>query len=182
MCAQPQPGAARSAEEQEALDARLCAAAEGGDAAAVVQLAGEGASTDAKGGWDNSPAVVMAAMWGHTEVVEALLRLGCDPNVPDKYGRTALMAAADYGHGGVVGALLEHGGAELDAVDNQGMTALMIAAGNGEAAVAAQLVEAGADATPRATRGSIYEGKTALEIAEAGGKEEVAALLREAGD
>ena len=40
MCAQPQPGAALSAEEQEALDARLWEAAEGGDAAAVGACVG----------------------------------------------------------------------------------------------------------------------------------------------
>ena len=178
MCAQPQPGAARSAEEQEALDARLWAAAEGGDAAAVVRLAGEGASADAKneGGW---PAVAAAAMKGHSEVVEALLQLGCDPSAPNPGGTTALMWAARWGRGGIVGALLEHGGAELDAADNDGVTALMGVALKGQAAVAAQLVEAGADATLRATGGDEWEGKTALEIAEARGHAEVAALLRQ---
>ena len=76
------------------------------------------------------------------------------------------MYAAGSGHGGVVGALLEHGGAELDARDVEGWTALMYAAASGQAAVAAQLVEAGADATLRAT-GDEWEGKTALEMAEA---------------
>ena len=119
----------------------------------------------ALGVWVGCPAVVCATMMGHTEVVEALLRLGCDPNAPNRVGYPALMLAAMEGHGGVVGALLEHGGAELDAVDRDGRTALMDAAHNGHAAVAAQLVEAGADATLRATGGD-YEGKTALEIAE----------------
>merc|ERR1711969_501884 len=91
------------------------------------------------------------------------------------------MLAAAFGHGGVVGALLEHGGAELDAVDSDGMTALMLAAESGQAAVAAQLVEAGADATLRPTGGD-HEGKTALEIAEARGHAEVAALLRSAAE
>ena len=43
------------------------------------------------------------------------------------------------GHGGVAGALLEHGGVELDAVDRGGRTALMWVAFNGRAAVVAQL-------------------------------------------
>ncbi len=144
-----------------------------------MRLAGEGASADAKG-WAG-PAVVAAAANGRMKAVEALLRLGCDPNAPNKYGWTALMWAAYKGHGGVVGALLEHGGAELDAVDSQGMTALMRAANWGEAAVAAQLVEAGADATLRATCGD-HEGQTALEIAERYGQAEVAALLRSAAE
>ena len=54
------------------------------------------------------------------------------------------MRAAQKGHGGVVGALLEHGGAELDAVDSDGNTALMLAARGGQAAVAAQKAEAAA--------------------------------------
>ena len=45
-----------------------------------------------------TPAVVGAAYKGHTAVVEALLRLGCDPNAPDRYGSTALMEAANNGH------------------------------------------------------------------------------------
>ena len=69
MCAQPQPGAALSAEEQRDLDDRLYTAAEGGDAAAVERLAGEGASADAKDE-DGSPAVMAAAM-GHAEAGSA---------------------------------------------------------------------------------------------------------------
>ena len=134
MCAQPQPGAALSAEEQAALDARLYGAAEGGDAAAVVRLAGEGASADAKDR-DGEPAVVAAARNDHTGAVEALLRLGCDPNAPNPGGTTALMRAAQKGHGGVVGALLQHGGADLDTVSNScGLTALMLAAQSGQVA------------------------------------------------
>ena len=163
-------------QEQADLDARLWNAARTGDAEAVVRLAGEGASADAKGGdWD-SPAVAEAAYEGHTEVVEALLRLGCDPNAPGPGGGTALMSAASWGHGGVVGALLEHVEKGLDAVDDYGWTALMWAAFHGHAAIAAQLVKAGGDATLCATGGN-HEGKTALEIAETEGKAEVVALL-----
>ena len=165
-----------SAEEQRALDAQLfCAAASAaGEAAKVELLAGEGANVEARK--FGQPLVVGAARKGHTQVVEALLRLGCDPNARDPaYGSTALVEAA-RGHGGVVSALLKHGGAELDAVDNDGRTALMHAVANGRAAIAAQLVEAGADATLRAT-GGWARGKTALEIAKAGGHAEIAALL-----
>ena len=88
------------------------------------------------------------------------------------------MYAASNGHGGAVGALLEHGGVELDAADNSGLTALMWAALKGQAAVAAQLVEAGADATLRTTGGGPLGGKTALGIAEANREFEVAAVLR----
>ena len=52
-----------------------------------MRLAGEGASLEAKDMYGvEYPAVVWAAAGGHTEVVEALLRLGCDPNAPDEFG------------------------------------------------------------------------------------------------
>ena len=51
---------ARGAEEQHALDERLWSAAEGGNAAAVVRLAAEGASANAEGGDLGEPAVVAA--------------------------------------------------------------------------------------------------------------------------
>ena len=159
------------------LDKQLVDAAALGDAEAVERLAAEGASVDAKDEYGYT-AVVKAAAKGHTEVVEALLRLGCDPNAPDPgVGWTALMYAAIKGHGGVVGALLEHGGVELDAVDDGGLTALMGAASRGHAAIAAQLVEAGADATLRAT-GSVWHGKTVVEIAEENGMKNVVAILK----
>eukprot|EP01045_Picozoa_sp_COSAG04_P024710 COSAG04_NODE_3128_length_3138_cov_1.575189_2_plen_183_part_00 len=143
----------------------------------MERLALEAGSADAKDEY-GKPAVVGAAEKGHTEVVEALLRLGSDPNAPDPLGRTALMQAAMEGQGGVVAALLEHGRADLDAVNKNGATALMHAAKGGHAAIAAQLVEARADTTVRATGGP-YPGKSALEIAQAQGHSEVAALLQE---
>ena len=91
--------------------------------------------------------------------VEGLLRLGCDPNAPNRAAPPHARrprAAAWWG-------LLQHGGADLDTVSNScGLTVLMLAAQSGQVAVAAQLVEAGADATLRATGG--HSGKTAPEI------------------
>ena len=110
-------------------------------------------------GW---PAVVRAASNGRTEVVEALLRLGCDPDAPDLGGWTALMAAAYHGHSGVVGALLQHG-ADLDAREHRGESALMCAAATGQADTARLLISAKADASLRASRGR-WGGKTALEL------------------
>ena len=63
-----------------------------------------------------------AALMGHTEVVEALLRLGCDPNAPGPTGATALMLAAWQGHADAVAALLQRGAA-VDAADADGGSA-----------------------------------------------------------
>ena len=79
-----------------ALDARLWKAASAGDAAALERLAAEGASADARDERHGCPAVCQAAYKGHTEVVEALLRLGCDPDAPyesDANTETALLIA-----------------------------------------------------------------------------------------
>ena len=71
---------ALSAEVQKALDRLLYDAAEKGDAAAIERLAAEGASPNAKGGWQNGvPAVYMAALKGHAGAVSALAQLGRKP-------------------------------------------------------------------------------------------------------
>eukprot|EP01045_Picozoa_sp_COSAG04_P026836 COSAG04_NODE_3807_length_2511_cov_2.242537_3_plen_295_part_00 len=159
----------------------------------MERLAGEGASADAKD-WSGTRPVVWAAQLGRTEVVEALLRLRCDPNAPDASDNTALTVAAARGHGDVVGALLRHDNVYLDAVNNSGGTALVIAAVNSHAAIVRQLVDAGASTTPRnrgrpppglSPRPEGYaiaaparcNGQTALEMAEAKGDAKIAALL-----
>ena len=121
--------------------------------------------------------MVLAAAGGHTAAVEALLRLGADPDATASDGWTALMRAAYKGHADAVAALLR-GGAAVDAVDEDGATALMWAAHCGQAECARLLLEAGADASLRGTGGYFYKGKTALDLAEEKGKAEVAALLR----
>ena len=119
--------------------------------------------------------VYTAAEQGHTAVVEALLRLGVDPDGVDGWIATALMGAAQHAHTDAAAALLR-GGAAVDAVNEDGETALMWAAWKGEAECVRLLLEAGADASLRAT-GGLFEGKTALEVAECMGKAEVVALL-----
>ena len=126
---QAESGAALTAEEQAALDAQLFEAVENDDAAAVVQLAGEGASADAKDG-DGDPAVVQAAWNSTAEVVKALLRLGCDPNVPDESGYTALIYAAIQGEVEIGRGLLKRGAESTPVATGgrfEGKTALDIA-------------------------------------------------------
>eukprot|EP01045_Picozoa_sp_COSAG04_P030579 COSAG04_NODE_5363_length_1641_cov_1.878080_2_plen_158_part_00 len=141
---------ALSAEAQAALDGQLFGAADTGDAAAIERLAAEGASPDAKGGYENGvPAVWVAAGKGHAGAVSALARLGADPDAREpSIGGTALMIAAHYGRVECARALLA-GGADRTLRHTGG------------------------------SRGSRFKGMTALEIAEKWGRAEVAALLRE---
>ena len=121
----------------------------------MVRLAGEGASADAKKYGD--PAVVRAAAEGHTEVVEALLRLGCDPNAPNPSDWTALMRAAAARL-----TALGHTGAYLWAVASNVLVGMqprrmhrppsspsLIIAQRAPAAVAALAAEVPADPPPR---------------------------------
>ena len=110
---------------------------------AIERLAAEGASPDAKSG--GYPAVYIAAAKGHVRAVSALVRLGADLDArDDKYGWTALMAAAIYGQAECARALLA-GGADrtLRATGgkHEGKNALEIAKSAGKAKVAALLRE-----------------------------------------
>ncbi|CAM9960121.1 unnamed protein product, partial [Discosporangium mesarthrocarpum] len=50
-----------------------------------------------------------AAQKGHTAIVRALMAMGANANVRDKWRRTPLHRAAKEGHAEVVGVLLEAG-------------------------------------------------------------------------
>ncbi|KAF8249029.1 ankyrin [Wilcoxina mikolae CBS 423.85] len=98
----------------------------------------------------------VAAMGGHQDVVEKLLKAGADVNaLPAEYkGRTALQAAAEGGHQVVVEQLLK-AGADVNAPSAEyGETALQAAAGGGHQAVVEQLLKAGScsRATPESWR------------------------------
>ena len=69
-------------------------------------------------------ALIWAAMYGHTAIVERLLQVsGINANYVNKYGRTALMSAARNGHTDTVKLLIDHG-ADVNHADNDGTTAL----------------------------------------------------------
>lgn len=120
-------------------------------------------------------ALMLAAYFGHLDVVETLLRYGADVRARASNGTTALMAAVQNGHAGVARLLVEHG-ADVNAVDQAGLPPLMTAAWRGDAELVGFLIARGADVNFRNAR-----GWTALGVARQKGHAEVAELLRRAG-
>jgi ankyrin repeat protein len=90
-------------------------------------------------------ALSVAAKFGHTDIVEALLAKGADINMKDRHShnRTALILAVDNGHIDTVEVLLAKG-ADLKAKDELGETALMCAERCGHMDIARILKDAGA--------------------------------------
>ncbi|CAN0042396.1 unnamed protein product [Pylaiella littoralis] len=90
--------------------------------------------------------VFLAAQEGHEEVVIDLLRNEAAPDLSREDGWAPLHAAARFGHASTAAALLEEGGADLDAVTgDHGSTALHVAAISGFDEVLVVLLDAGSD-------------------------------------
>lgn len=88
--------------------------------------------------------LIEAALIGNaTRVSQLLEKKELHVNMRDKYGCTALIAAASNGHVKVVKMLLSYG-AYIDQQKSDGMTALMIAAQKGHIKVVKKLLQAGA--------------------------------------
>ena len=144
--------------------------------AACLAVAGAAAQDGYPLGSMGDAALARAAGLGHAGVAKALIEeAGADPNAPDRYGQTALMAAAGNGRAEVVGVLIK-AGADVDAQNLFGWMALMAAAGNGRAEVVGVLIKAGADVDAQ----NMF-GWTALMAAAGNGHMDVVVLLVEAG-
>ena len=83
--------------------------------------------------------MILAAEFGHTEVVSTLLDRGAEVEAKDSIDRTALMIAAYKGLTDTVSILLEHG-ANVNAARSDGFTALMFAAFKGHAGTVSTLL------------------------------------------
>ena len=88
-------------------------------------------------------ALFYAAVKGHFEQLQALLRADPAPNTRDDYYQTPLFYACREGHSEVIRALVE-AGAEVNAADRQGHTALHYAARHGHLEAIKVMIEHGA--------------------------------------
>jgi ankyrin repeat protein len=121
--------------------------------------------------------VHLAAYFGLTGVIMALLENRHNADVKDTYGRTPLWWAAENGHEAMAKLLLEKG-AELESKDGyDGRTLLSWAAGKGHEAVVKLLLEEGAELESK----DGYDGRTPLWWAAEKGHEAVVKLLLEKG-
>jgi ankyrin repeat protein len=91
---------------------------------------------------DGSPALNLAARWGHLEVVKLLLKKeGVEVNTKDNYYQTPLSYAVENRHLEVVKLLLEKEGVEVNPEDIHGQTPLSYAVENGQVEVVKLLLE-----------------------------------------
>lgn len=68
-----------------------------------------GGDVNCRGDEEMTP-LMKAVLYGHEEMATLLtLRLGVDPSLSDRRGRTAFSLAAGYGHGSLVGLFLSRG-------------------------------------------------------------------------
>jgi ankyrin repeat protein len=122
-----------------ALAGPLQDAAKQGDAAQTKQLLDQGADI---AGLDNSgePALLIASLAGHKDVVVLLLENGADIEIRNKGGLTALHAAAYGGNLDIVELLVAKGAAVNDQKNFYHMSPLHAAAEEGHADVVAFLL------------------------------------------
>ncbi|XP_063773053.1 ankyrin repeat domain-containing protein 6 isoform X2 [Pseudophryne corroboree] len=125
-----------------ALSERLLVAAYKGQVDNVVQLINKGAKV-AVTKHGRTP-LHLAANKGHLNVVQILLKAGCELNIQDDGHQTALHRAAVVGNSDILAVLIQEGCA-LDRQDKDGNTALHEAAWHGFSQSVKLLVKAGAN-------------------------------------
>lgn len=91
-------------------------------------------------------ALHMACMCDKPDIVEAILKLGANPNASNSDGNTALHIAVLENFERCVGKLLENRRKKynIDLINDNGLTALHLAARNANERIARRLIDAGA--------------------------------------
>ena len=121
----------------------LLSACREGDLFKVRQLIKEGCDVNTTGGEYGTTPLMEAAIRGHNQVVEELIRKGARVNVKDNAQRTALYWVSWNGHCSVVKTLCA-AGADTNVQDHWGLTPLMGAAERGSDEIVCELIRAGA--------------------------------------
>ncbi len=142
------------------------------DPAGVRLLSKRKVDVDACGRLDRTP-LMLAALAGHVQIVEALLAAGANADLGDCNGTSALMEAARFGSVSIIHALGKRK-VDVNRVDSLGRTALIIACGSRTAneEVVRALLALGADPGIAAS-----DGRRALDHAQASGRWPIVALL-----
>lgn len=160
-----------TAQGSAAADAELWQASAEGALAATREALEEGANVHARND-DGNTALMLAAFFGHEDVVKLLLEHGAEVNARNPEGRTPLMFAATFDSPDTVELLLADGAA-VDVRDNQEkFTALMFAASEGHLDAVKLLLDHDADKTL-----VDVDGDTAADFARRNGHEKVAEFL-----
>ena len=71
-----------------------------------------------------STGLILAAAYGHTEIIELLMAAGASHEAVNTYGNTPLIAACCNSHAGVTSALLKFPGIDITVKNKEGNTAL----------------------------------------------------------
>ena len=90
------------------LTPQMMVAARDGDASAVSKALATGLSPDASNPIGQT-SLMVASIWGHTNVGEVLLDAGANPNQPNHDGQTPLIFAVKNGKLAMAKLLLERG-------------------------------------------------------------------------
>ena len=149
-----------------------------GDLEIVSSAIAAGANVNVQEPGSGSTPLHFAVARGYSNVVEALLERGCDPNLKNSVGMTPIMVAANQGRSELTMLLATKAhGIDLNVGDQHGLTPLMHAASGGDTTkrllLVQRLVNAGANHLLQ-TR----EGKTAYDIALDYGNHQIADYLR----
>ena len=128
---------------------------------------------------DGVTALMICAAFDHIAAAKVLLRKGCNPNITDKFGSSALIHAATAGHASFVRLLLaaESGAVNVNLENAFGANALVSAAFCGQLEVVTILLEEGKSSTAP----TVLTKTTALHAAAYTGRLELVKLLLSKG-